>query len=278
LIRGIDILIRIDEILRRKSRKRLHDARRNEREKIGNGSEAGSEPRGPTLPSINVDLTSNTGISGSGRIQPQYAGYHNQQSYVPSNGSYSDFGGEENYQYQYGQYSSNQAGYNIPYNNPGAGNYNPAFGNNPSHDYAFSRGGYGRRQPPVQQYQAPIQQQPRGGQRESTYSDASSNSNIYQQDLRAPPTPQQYPIEPYSSPQIRSPAFQRGVISPGSDSDSSGQRSGSDAALQKYPIEPYSVPKVGSPPVQSLRKRREPENDDSDVSSSHSSQYQQDLK
>jgi YHS domain-containing protein len=45
--------------MKKKSRKRLHDARKQERERIGNSSDGDSYSKGPTLPIIDVDLESN---------------------------------------------------------------------------------------------------------------------------------------------------------------------------------------------------------------------------
>ena len=83
LTRGT-IINRIAEILKRKSRKRLHEARKNERDRIGSESK-GSQP---TLPSIDVDLDNveyNDNYSQHSGYQPHYQpSQYSGHSYPPN--------------------------------------------------------------------------------------------------------------------------------------------------------------------------------------------------
>ena len=78
---------RIAEILKRKSRKRLHEARKNERDRIGSdvGTDKSSQP---TLPSINVDLDH---VQYNDQYS-QHSGYqqsgYSQHSYPPQRNIY----------------------------------------------------------------------------------------------------------------------------------------------------------------------------------------------
>jgi hypothetical protein len=114
---------RIDEILKRKSRKRLQEARRQERERINN-VDNGSEHSGarPTLPNIDVDLDSNVS-------------YNKQQTFVAyRNGSvdqHSDYSSDHDQRYA-PQYAQPKQHYNQQYSNV---SYNPAYQGNAQQYY-----------------------------------------------------------------------------------------------------------------------------------------------
>ncbi|KAJ3313280.1 hypothetical protein HDV04_002264 [Boothiomyces sp. JEL0838] len=110
---------RIDEILKRKSRKRVQEARRQEREKINvKGSDAtlGSQP---TLPSIDVDLES---------VSPRQVAVYPQKG-PPSEYAYSDYGSDYGMRSEY----SGATGYR------NYGNY-PPVPNHQYHQQQYSRG------------------------------------------------------------------------------------------------------------------------------------------
>jgi hypothetical protein len=103
--------------LKRKSRRRLHEARKNERNRIGNGSEKGSEYSQPTLPNINVDLN-----------QQQYATYplHTQDQFSDA-GSYYQYGSDQRYAQPRLPGAADRGYYN--YGNGGAQYYDQPAGN-----------------------------------------------------------------------------------------------------------------------------------------------------
>jgi hypothetical protein len=95
--------------LKRKTRKRLQDARKQERDRIEH-----SDDKRPTLPQIDVDLDSNVS-------------YNQTFAYRSSGDNHSDYSSEHGYghQQQYSQVSyNNQSGYNVPAGYTNQASYN----------------------------------------------------------------------------------------------------------------------------------------------------------
>ncbi|KAJ3373994.1 hypothetical protein HDU91_000050 [Kappamyces sp. JEL0680] len=120
---------RIAEILKRKTRKRLQDVRKQEQERIENGGGSSSTLNQPTLPQIDVDLDDNQSYS-SRRPYPQYATY----AYPPQQamgGDYSDYGSDagssvSGYRVVYPpQQQPAVPGKYYPHGTPGAAGYAP---------------------------------------------------------------------------------------------------------------------------------------------------------
>ena len=90
--------------MKRKSRKRLHEARKNERDRIVDGSVTGQNP---TLPNIDVDLDD---------VQYSHDGHSNYGAY--SHGGYSYSQGYGRDQYSQSGYQDVNSGYSqSPYSN-----------------------------------------------------------------------------------------------------------------------------------------------------------------